>query len=194
MFVKAPGGPSCATVSLGRTRAQLTCTLPRLPRLPTRISASRPQWPDSGIPTRLTSYKDHVRGRRHPHPRRLTRRSRTSSPTSTPTTVNACPTTMSSPIAIPANNSNFNCESAHSPNMAARSLPGNVNGLYVPVHRRDASTSSTSSSTTGSFFERGSLSSLARPTQGRMRSVSPMPRSPRAFGKRHLGTSRAHLC
>ncbi|PIL23169.1 hypothetical protein GSI_14478 [Ganoderma sinense ZZ0214-1] len=101
---------------------------------------------------------------------------------------------MSSPIAIHSINTNTTFQSAHGPNMASRSLPGNASGLYVPVHRRGASTSSTSSSSSGYFFERGSLSPIARPTHDRTRSVSPMPRtprSPRAFGKRHLDVSPA---
>ena len=98
---------------------------------------------------------------------------------------------MSSPIAIPsANTSANNSQSAHSP----RSLGGNANGLYVPVHRRGGSASSISSISSSSFLEGGSLSPIARPVHGRTRSVSPMPRaprSPRAFSNRHLGTSRA---
>ncbi|KAI1783299.1 hypothetical protein LXA43DRAFT_931471 [Ganoderma leucocontextum] len=98
---------------------------------------------------------------------------------------------MSSPIAIPAANSNSHSQtqSEHSPNMAARSLPGNASGLYVPVHRRGGSASSISSTSSSFFLERGSLSPIAHPTNPRMRSVSPMPRTPRsphAFGKRHL--------
>ena len=94
---------------------------------------------------------------------------------------------MSSPIAIPSTNT----QRAQSPNGAARSLPGNASGLYVPVHRRGASTSSTSSS---SFSEHGSLSPVARATGPRTRSVSPMPHNSRSqsrFGKRHLGTFSA---
>ncbi|KAM5543510.1 hypothetical protein V8D89_002761 [Ganoderma adspersum] len=101
---------------------------------------------------------------------------------------------MSSPIAIPTINSTTDYQSAHSLNMAPRSLPGNANGLYVPVHRRGGSASSISSISSGSFLERGSLSPSARPTNGRTRSVSPLPRtprSPRAFSQRHLDVSPA---
>ncbi|TBU40656.1 hypothetical protein BD309DRAFT_967008 [Dichomitus squalens] len=138
-----------------------------------------------------SSYKGHAHLAASFPSRRLSRSrvSRTSSSliSITPTLLNTYQT-MSSPIAIPSVSTNTQRES--SPNTAARSLPGDhTNGLYVPVHRRGASASSTSSS---SFPEHGSLSPVARSTGPRTRSVSPMPRTPRSpsrTGKRHLDIS-----